>query len=209
QTFGNLGSVYADKGEWDRAIEFYEKSLETKERVGDIHGMAQTFGNLGGFYQAQGDTEQAAHYATRAYLIFARLGARPEAEQAAALLVSILGSVEAADRYLSQVVESATPPAAAQTEEEGVTLEQLLAYVAQACRGDSALGRQLFQLTQQMAGDATLPAEHRALGRVLTHILAGERTPDLSALPPELAQPVHEMLDSLAGPSQNEAAGQP
>lgn len=73
-------------------------------------------------------------------------------------------------------------------------------YVAHACRGDTALGRQLSQLTQQMAGDPNQPQEHRALGRVLTRILAGERTPDLSALPPELAQAVQEMLDSLAGP---------
>ena len=81
--------------------------------------------------------------------------------------------------------------------------------VAQACQGDVALGRQLSQLTQQMAGDPNQPQEHRALGRVLTRILAGERQPDLSALPPELAQAVQEMLDSLAGPSPDEEAEGP
>ncbi len=40
-SFNNLGNVYQQKGEWDRAIEYYEKDLEISERVGDVHGMAQ------------------------------------------------------------------------------------------------------------------------------------------------------------------------
>ena len=89
--------------EWARAIEFYQNALHTMERVGDIHGMAAIYGNLGNFYHAQGDTEQAANYMARAYIIFARLGAVPEAQQAAGLLVGILGSLEAANEYLAQV----------------------------------------------------------------------------------------------------------
>lgn len=38
-----------------------------------------------------------------------------------------------------------------------------------------------------MAREQTAPPELRALGRALNHILAGDRQPDLSALPPELA----------------------
>jgi tetratricopeptide (TPR) repeat protein len=105
QTMGNLGSVYARKGEWDRDIGFYEKSLEIKERVGDIQGMARTMGNLSSFYQAQGDMDRAAHYVANAYLIFAHLGAVPEAQKAAGYLVSILGPAEAANAYLARMVE--------------------------------------------------------------------------------------------------------
>jgi tetratricopeptide (TPR) repeat protein len=38
--WGNMGLVYQDRGEWDKALEFYQKSLKTKEQVEDIHGMA-------------------------------------------------------------------------------------------------------------------------------------------------------------------------
>jgi tetratricopeptide (TPR) repeat protein len=103
QTYMGLGNVYAAKGEWERAIELYQDALDTMERLGDVHGMAQTHTNLGIYYQAQGNTEQAAHYMARAYLLFARLGAASDAEQAGRLLVDILGSVEAANACLAQV----------------------------------------------------------------------------------------------------------
>jgi len=69
--------------------------------------------------------------------------------------------------------------------------------VARAAGGDSALGQQLWPATEQMARDPALPPEIRELGRVLNHILAGERNPDLSSLPPELAAAVREMLARL------------
>ena len=68
-----------------------------------------------------------------------------------------------------------------------MTLDQLLDYVVEARHGDEALGRQLFDLTRDLAGDPAQPPELRALGRVLQRVLAGARSPDLSALPPDLA----------------------
>ena len=105
QTYNNLGIVYRRKGEWDRAIEFYQKDLEISERVGDIHGMATTWGNLGSLYQAQGEAELAAQYVARALLVFFRLGAQAEAQQAGSHLARILGSPEAAQAYLERMIE--------------------------------------------------------------------------------------------------------
>jgi tetratricopeptide (TPR) repeat protein len=102
--YSNLGSVYERKDEWDRAIPFYERSLSIKGQVGDIYGMARIYGNLGSYYQARRDKEQAAQYTARAYRIFAHLGA-PETQQAGRQLISILGTVEAAEAYLAQVAE--------------------------------------------------------------------------------------------------------
>lgn len=48
-----------------------------------------------------------------------------------------------------------------------------------------------------MATDPNTPAELRALGHVLNRVLSGDRTPDLSALPPELADEVQAMLITL------------
>jgi tetratricopeptide (TPR) repeat protein len=60
--YNNLGLVYADKGEWDKAIEFYEKSLETKEKVGDVHGMARTYNNLGLVYADKGEWDKTIEF---------------------------------------------------------------------------------------------------------------------------------------------------
>jgi hypothetical protein len=38
KTWVNPGAVYRQKGEWDRAIEMYERSRETFERMEDAHG---------------------------------------------------------------------------------------------------------------------------------------------------------------------------
>ena len=74
-TLNNLGLVYADKGEWDRAIEMYERSLEISERVGDVHGMAVTWNNLGEAYRALGQVDKARDCWERALAVFERLGA--------------------------------------------------------------------------------------------------------------------------------------
>jgi tetratricopeptide (TPR) repeat protein len=102
QTYNNLGLVYAAKGEWERAIEFYQKDLEISERVGDIHGMASTWTNLGLLYLQTDQTEEARPLLARAYLIFARIGS-PHAETAARALVQACGSAEAAEAYLARV----------------------------------------------------------------------------------------------------------
>jgi hypothetical protein len=55
--------------------------------------------------KAQGDTQRAANYTARAYVVFARLGAAPEARQAAQQLADILGSEDAANAYLTELSE--------------------------------------------------------------------------------------------------------
>ncbi|MGH7598350.1 MAG: tetratricopeptide repeat protein [bacterium] len=60
--YNSLGLVYQSKGEWDKAIEFYQKSLDCKETVGDVHDMAQTYGNLGNVYQLKGEWDKAVDF---------------------------------------------------------------------------------------------------------------------------------------------------
>lgn len=57
----------------------------------------------------------------------------------------------------------------------GLTFEELIEKVAEACTGEVLLWQQLWQLTQQLAEDTSLSPEIGALGRVLSKILAGER----------------------------------
>jgi hypothetical protein len=94
-------------------------------------------------------------------------------------------------------VEVSAPPPA--EEAQGMTLDALLDLVAQACRPDAPAGlaEQLHALTRGISTDASMPDDIRALGRVLNAILSGERAPDLSALPPALAEAVRGMLAAL------------
>ncbi len=80
-----------------------------------------------------------------------------------------------------------------------VNLDDLFTMVAQASRPDAPpeMGEQLHAITDRVARDPEAPDELRALCRVLNRVLAGDRDPDLSDLPPGLAQRARRMLASI------------
>jgi hypothetical protein len=80
-----------------------------------------------------------------------------------------------------------------------VRLDDFLELVAYASRPDAPaeLREQLVRATRGMATQPNAPAGLRELGRILHSILAGERQPDLSVLPPELEARVRQMLEGL------------
>ena len=51
-----------------------------------------------------------------------------------------------------------------------------------------------FKSVQEMAADASVPAEMRELGRVLSRIMAGDTKVDLSALTSQLREAVEKEL---------------
>jgi len=70
----DLGLLYQAKGEWDRAIEYYERGLALKEKVGDEYGMAPTFHDLGLVYQYKGNLDKAVEYHERSLAIVEKIG---------------------------------------------------------------------------------------------------------------------------------------
>ena len=66
--------MYARKGEWNEAIKYHERSLETKEKLGDVHGMAQTYGNLGSVYYRKCQWNKAIVYYEKSLKISEKLG---------------------------------------------------------------------------------------------------------------------------------------
>jgi len=80
-----------------------------------------------------------------------------------------------------------------------VSLDDFLDMVIAACRPDAppGLADQLSEATRGMATQPDAPSGIREMGRVLNAILAGEREFDLSALPPQLADKVRQVLGAL------------
>ncbi len=83
------------------------------------------------------------------------------------------------------------------TSDDGVPLDQVLAYVERAVRGDINLHMQLLETMRQLANHPSAPHEERALGEVLVAVLLGERDPDLNELPDEAAEDVQALLERL------------
>jgi Tfp pilus assembly protein PilF len=97
-------------------------------------------------------------------------------------------------------VEGTTPtPDRPTGGEVAISLADLFTIVARACRPDAppGLGEQFHALTHQLSRSPDQPAEIRALGRVLNRVLSGDRDPDLSDLPPALAEAVGRLLETI------------
>ncbi len=80
-------------------------------------------------------------------------------------------------------------------EAQSITIDDLLKFVALACQPNSSpqLAEQMHGLAQSLQSPEAPPEMH-ALGRALAALLTGERHPDLSALPTELASKIQEHL---------------
>ena len=99
--------MYANKGEWNKAIEYYEKSLRTKEKLGDVHGIAQTYNNLGLVYANKGEWNKAIEYYEKSLETFEKLGDK----QGMSITLNNLGEVslkngnwEKANDYLKRSI---------------------------------------------------------------------------------------------------------
>ncbi|MBE9186550.1 tetratricopeptide repeat protein [Microcoleus sp. LEGE 07076] len=71
--------IHANQEEVEKAIAFYQQSLELKEKIGDVQGKAATFAMLGQLLAAQGDFDQALNYLQQSLQILQHLRS-PDAE---------------------------------------------------------------------------------------------------------------------------------
>lgn len=63
--YNSLGIIFYNKGDYDKAINYYSRSLKIREEIGDKKGIAATLNNFGIVYQDQGDYAKAIEYYTR------------------------------------------------------------------------------------------------------------------------------------------------
>jgi two-component sensor histidine kinase/predicted negative regulator of RcsB-dependent stress response len=58
-SLNNIGYVYKQKNNFSKALEFYNKSLQTREAIGDKTGIANSLNNIGAIYDDLGKIEKA------------------------------------------------------------------------------------------------------------------------------------------------------
>jgi tetratricopeptide (TPR) repeat protein len=96
-----LGMVYRARGKWDRAIEYFGRSLAIKEKVGDEHGMAPTFQNLGSMYKDRGEWDRAIEYFERSLAVLEKV----RDEHGMAVAFNNLGLVYQAKEEWNRAIE--------------------------------------------------------------------------------------------------------
>jgi len=69
----NIGYVYQQKGNYDLALEYYNKNLKIQEKIGDKKGMALTLNNIGFVYSSRGNISDALDYFKKSMTIQSEL----------------------------------------------------------------------------------------------------------------------------------------
>ncbi|MFQ5675688.1 MAG: tetratricopeptide repeat protein, partial [bacterium] len=101
--YHNLGMTFADKGEWDKAIEAFERCLKLADEVEDKQLHALTYLNMGKTYVRQQKLGKAKEFAEKALKNFKRMGDTlnmAEAYHIFGLIHSAHNNFSAAERFL-------------------------------------------------------------------------------------------------------------
>jgi tetratricopeptide (TPR) repeat protein len=73
-TYGNLGLIYAKRGDLDQAEAMHRKSLAIEEKLGRLEGMASEYANLATIALQRGDIPGARESWTKARDLYTRIG---------------------------------------------------------------------------------------------------------------------------------------
>ena len=74
QALNTQGVSFYFKGNYEKALEYYKKSLKIKEELGDKKGMGSSLGNIGIIYDDQGNYEKALEYYKKSLKICEEIG---------------------------------------------------------------------------------------------------------------------------------------
>jgi len=207
-TLNNIGQIYKALGDYETALDYLQQSLAIRREIGDRSGMAYTLFNMGHIHAQKGDLGQALAAWVAVYRLASQMHLAEVLQALQGLGAQLLPQLglppdlsgwEQLAQQMAQAGIPTAPPSddatSAEAEGEALSLEAFVDLCVQAARRKSPEAQDLFAAVRQMSVDARLPAEIRALADVLQRILAGDLSPDLSALPPELAALVRAALE--------------
>ena len=73
-TLNNIGLIYNNLCNYEKALEFYLKSLFIRKKLANKKGMADSFSNIGTIYHSQGNYEKALEYYSKSLEISEKIG---------------------------------------------------------------------------------------------------------------------------------------
>ena len=200
-TLHAVAGIYVTRGDLDGAMKLYQQALAIDEGLGDQQGKSATLAMLGQLLVARKDYPRAIFALVESLQTLSSIGARPDAQKVAEILVGIRQKIgaETFDIAWKQVTDSPLPDWLSQQAEEqqSMTVEQFIAEAIQSAREKRPAAQQYFQAAQKMATDANAPAELQALGNVLQKIMIGDTNANLSSLPAALAEIVKKALTTV------------
>ncbi len=74
--YNQIGLIYNARGDYDAALQWYQKSVAIQETLGDRAGLAASYNNIGMIYNARGDYDAALQWYQKSVAIKEALGDR-------------------------------------------------------------------------------------------------------------------------------------
>jgi serine phosphatase RsbU (regulator of sigma subunit) len=74
KALNTIGASYQVRGNFLKAIEFYQQSLKIREQLGDTRGVSSSLANIGSIYISIGEFEKALYYQQKSLSIFEQQG---------------------------------------------------------------------------------------------------------------------------------------
>ena len=68
--------MYYYKGDYDKALDYYGRSLAIQEEIGDKHGMGMSLGHIGNMHSDKGDYKKAEEYLEKSLAIQKEIGTK-------------------------------------------------------------------------------------------------------------------------------------
>jgi tetratricopeptide (TPR) repeat protein len=91
-------------GQYQRAIDFHQQSLEIKREIGDLSGKANSYWNLSSICQQRGRLKRAIHYRHQAYCIWQDMNLSIEATPLPNIQKRLLADMR--DNWAEQLIAS-------------------------------------------------------------------------------------------------------
>ena len=66
--------MHADKGDYEKALDYYKRSLAICEALGDKYGIGNSLNNIGNVYYVKGDYDKAEEYLKKSLGIQKEIG---------------------------------------------------------------------------------------------------------------------------------------
>ena len=74
QNLNNIGFVHSDKGDYEKALDYYGRSLGIQEKIGDKRGMGYSLNSIGIVHSNKGDYDKALDYLEKSLAIQKEIG---------------------------------------------------------------------------------------------------------------------------------------
>jgi tetratricopeptide (TPR) repeat protein len=128
--YGNLGSVYSDKGKQPKALEFFLTALHIAEELGDKKSVADNYVRMGALFDEQSNYEKALKNYYTALAIYKKL----QDKERVSMVTGNIGNIYYSKKQYGKALELYLE--AVKTDEElhnNVNLKYSLGYIGMVC----------------------------------------------------------------------------